>query len=176
MKDDLRYPIGGFQWTGSFTPEEREACIKVIEETPAKLADAVKGLSDAQLDTPYREGGWTVRQVAHHLADAHMTSLTRFKHALTETVPVIKPFDEGTWAQLPDTLHAPVEMALDMVRGIHKRWAYLLRHMTEDDFAKTFFHPGSGQIMSLDRTLAFYSWHSRHHIAHITNLRQRMGW
>jgi len=176
MTDDLRYPIGTFHWTGTFTPEERKACIQVIEETPAKLADAVKGLSDAQLDTPYREGGWTVRQVAHHLADAHMSSLTRFKHALTEPVPVIKPFDEETWAQLPDTLHGPAELALDMVRGIHLRWAYLMRHMSEEDFAKTFFHPGSGQIMSLDRALAFYSWHSRHHIAHITTLRRRMGW
>lgn len=176
MTNDLRYPIGRFQWSGSFTPEEREACIKAIEEAPAQLADALKGLNDTQLDTPYREGGWTVRQVAHHLADAHMSSLTRFKLALTESVPVIKSYDEDTWALLPDSRHAPVELALDMLRGIHARWAYLLRHMTEEDFAKTFFHPGYGRIYSLDQTLGIYSWHSRHHIAHIMGLRQRMGW
>jgi uncharacterized damage-inducible protein DinB len=176
MTNDLRYPIGKFKWSGSFTPEEREKCIQTIAEAPDKLAEALKGLTEEQLDTPYREGGWTVRQVAHHLADAHMNTLMRFKLALTESDPAIKTYDEDGWASLADSRQAPVEMALDMYRSIHAKWVYLMRNMTESDFAKTFHYPENRRTLTLDQTLGIYAWHSLHHVAHITSLRERMGW
>lgn len=176
MTTDLRYPIGKFRHEGEITAAQREEWIRHIEELPEKLAAALHGLSEEQLDTPYRDGGWTVRQVAHHLADSHMNSLMRFKLALTEPEPTIKPYDENAWAKLKDSRNGPVAPALEMVRGLHARWVTLLRSMTEADFAKTFYHPEIGKTIRLDRTLGLYAWHSRHHVAHITSLRERMGW
>jgi uncharacterized damage-inducible protein DinB len=176
MTAGLRYPIGKFRLEGEITGAQRESWIRHIGELPEKLAAALQGLSEEQLDTPYRDGGWTVRQVAHHLADSHMNSLMRFKLALTEPEPTIKPYDENAWARLEDSRSGPVETALTMLRGLHARWVTLLRSMTEADFAKTFIHPDTGKSNRLDRTLGLYAWHGRHHVAHITSLRERMGW
>jgi uncharacterized damage-inducible protein DinB len=173
---DPRYPIGRFVHEGDIGASEREAWIRDIELAPDHLEAALANLTPEQLDTPYREGGWTMRQVAHHMADSHMNSLMRFKLALTEEEPAIKPYDENTWAQLEDTIRAPVELSVDLLRGLHARWVLLLRAMTDTDFARTFYHPESKKIYHLDRVLGTYSWHSRHHVAHITALRDRMGW
>lgn len=172
--DDLRYPIGRFQPSSTFTAEERAAHIAVLRELPARLSDAVNGLEDAQLDTPYREGGWTVRQVVHHVADSHLNCYVRFKLALTEYEPVIKPYDEAAWAALPDSL-TPVDISLTLTWALHERWVALLESMTEKDFQKKFTHPERG-LQDLATTLSLYDWHSRHHTAHITGLRARMGW
>ncbi|MBW5448106.1 bacillithiol transferase BstA [Cohnella sp. CFH 77786] len=176
MTIDLRYPVGKFSHEGEITPSQREEWIREIEQLPERLAAAVSGLSQDQLDTPYRDGGWTVRQVAHHVADSHMNSIMRFKLALTESEPAIKPYDENAWAQLEDTRQAPIEHALDSVRSLHARWVLLLRSMSDADFAKTFYHPENKRVSRLDRTLGLYAWHGRHHVAHITGLRERMGW
>ncbi|HLI30711.1 MAG TPA: putative metal-dependent hydrolase, partial [Terriglobia bacterium] len=146
-----------------------------IEEVPARLRAAVKGLSDAQLDTPYREGGWTVRQVVHHLADSHMNSYVRFRLALTESEPTIKTYDQTRWAELRDARTAPVEPSLALLESLHKRWVLLLKSLEAADFSRTFRHPDRG-TMTLDQNLALYAWHGRHHVAHITSLRERMGW
>lgn len=172
--DDLRYPIGRFQPSPTSTADDRAAHITVLRELPDRLSDAVNGLEDAQLDTPYREGGWTVRQVVHHVADSHFNSYARFKLALTEFEPVIKPYDEAAWAALPDSL-MPVDISLTLTWALHERWVALLDSMTEKDFQKKFTHPERG-VQDLGTALALYSWHSRHHTAHITALRARMGW
>ena len=172
---DLRYPIGKFQWPASVTPEEREAHIAVIAGAPAVYRQAVLGLNDQQLDTPYREGGWTVRQVIHHVPDSHMNSYCRFKFALTETEPGIKAYAEDLWAELADGRGGPVETSLVLLENLHKRWVILLKSMTDKDFARCFRHSEYG-LIRLDGTLALYDWHSRHHVAHITGLRERMGW
>jgi uncharacterized damage-inducible protein DinB len=172
--DDLRYPIGKFRSPAASTPESRAANIETLRLLPERLRAAIKGLSDAQLDTPYREGGWTVRQVVHHLADSHANSYIRFKLALTEDSPTIKPYDEAAWARLPDS-HIPVEPSLDFVAGVHARLVALLESMTDEDFQRSFNHPERGP-MTLGTNLALYDWHSRHHTAHITKLRERMGW
>jgi uncharacterized damage-inducible protein DinB len=172
--DDLRYPIGKFQSPAASTPESRAAHIEVLRQLPDRLRAAITGLSDAQLDTPYREGGWTVRQVVHHLADSHANSYIRFKLTLTEDSPTIKPYDEAAWARLPDS-RIPVEPSLDFVAGVHARLVALLESMTEEDFQRGFNHPERGR-MTLGTNLALYDWHSRHHTAHITKLRERMGW
>lgn len=142
---------------------------------PERLKAAVSGLSDAQLDTPYREGGWTVRQVVHHLADSHANSVIRFKLALTEDWPTIKPYDEAAWAKLPDSKSLPIESSMTFIEGMHERWVALLEAMTEADFERGFVHPEHGR-QSLATALAIYAWHSRHHVAHITGLRARNGW
>jgi uncharacterized damage-inducible protein DinB len=172
--DDLRYPIGKFQSSDPSTPESRAAHIEVLRQLPDRLRAAISGLSDAQLDTLYREGGWTVRQVVHHLADSHANSYIRFKLALTEDSPTIKPYDEAAWARLPDS-RIPVEPSLDFLAGVHARLVALLESMTEEDFQRAFNHPERGR-MTLGTNLALYDWHSRHHTAHITSLRERMGW
>jgi hypothetical protein len=176
MTEDLRYPVGKFHHEGDITAEQREVWIRDIEQLPEKLAAAIAGLTPEQLDTPYREGGWTVRQVVHHLADSHMNSFIRFKLALTEDHPTIKPYEEGDWAKLEDSVSVSPEVSLDLLRGLHTRWAVLLRSMTDFDFARTFLHPGYQQVHRLDRALGLYGWHSRHHVGHITSLRERMGW
>lgn len=176
VNDDLRYPIGKFEFAGEIGADLREIWIREIEEAPDRLAAALEGLTEEQLDTPYREGGWTVRQVAHHLADSHMNSFIRFKLALTEAEPAIKPYDENAWVRLEDSLRAPAAAAVDMVRSLHVRWALLLKSMNDADFARTFFHPESKRVSRLDRTLGLYAWHGKHHIAHITSLRERKGW
>jgi uncharacterized damage-inducible protein DinB len=172
---DLRYPIGKFERPAGVTPEQRRLCIRQIEEAPSHLRTGVSGLSDAQLDTPYRSGGWTVRQVVHHLSDSHMNAYVRMKLALTESQPTIKPYEESLWAELHDGRTPPVDISLTLLEALHKRWVLLLTAMTPDDFRRTLNHPESG-IMSLDTLVALYAWHGRHHVAHITSLRSRMGW
>jgi uncharacterized damage-inducible protein DinB len=172
---DLSYPIGRFEWPESVGPEMRAQSIGEIEAAPAWFRAAVQGLTGQQLDTPYRPGGWTVRQVVHHVADSHLHSYIRFRLALTEDQPTIKPYDQDKWAELPDARTAPVETSLRLIDSLHQRWVLLLRSMSDADFARTFLHPERG-VMRLDVTLAMYAWHSRHHRAHITGLRERMGW
>lgn len=172
---DLRFPIGKFNWKGEATDEQRQQFILNIAETPARVRAAIAGLSAEQLATPYRPGGWTVRQVAHHLADSHINSYVRFRLALTEDAPPIKPYMEDRWAELTDARTAPVEVSLALLEALHQRWVILLESLTAADFARTFMHPELGQV-ALDKNLALYSWHGRHHVAHITGLRERMGW
>ena len=172
---DLRYPIGKWEIGGELSPELRNQLIEEIALTPEKVRLAVSGLSAEQLDTPYRPEGWTVRQVIHHLADSHLNAYVRFRLALTEQQPLIKPYQEGLWAALPDACSAPVEPSLALLGGLHDRWVRLLRSMSAADFARTFRHPERG-VLTLDTTLRIYEWHGRHHTAHITALRQRMGW
>ena len=174
LVDDLRYPIGQFKPPLTSTADHRAAHIEVLRDLPERLSEAVDGLEDAQLDTHYREGGWTVRQVVHHVADSHLNCYVRFKLALTEHEPVIKPYDEAAWALLPDSL-MPVDVSLTLTWSLHERWVELLEGMTEKDFQKKFVHPERG-VQDLATTLALYDWHSRHHTAHITSLRARMGW
>jgi len=172
--DALRYPVGRFAAPGDSSPEARAAQIETLRLLPERLAAAVQGLTDAQLDTPYREGGWTVRQVVHHVADSHAMSYTRFKLALTEDKPTIKPYDEAAWANLADS-RLPVEVSLAMVGAVHARLVALLESLSDLEFEKIFIHPERGP-MTLARNLAMYDWHSRHHTAHITSLRARQGW
>jgi uncharacterized damage-inducible protein DinB len=171
---DPRYPIGKFSYTGPLTVEQKQRCLNEIEHTPARLRAAVTGLSEQQLNTPYRDGGWTVRQVTHHVPDSHMNAYIRFKLALTEDEPTIKPYMEDRWALLPDS-QAPTEVSLVLLDCIHQRWMMVLRNLTDADWQRTFRHPELGP-MTLEKTLALYAWHGRHHVAHVTNLRQRMGW
>jgi uncharacterized damage-inducible protein DinB len=172
--DDLRYPIGRFSPSAASLPSDRSAHIQTLRQLPSSLRAAVDGLSDAQLDTPYREGGWTVRQVVHHVADSHANSYARFKLALTEDWPTIKPYDQAAWAKLTDS-GLGVNVSLEWLEAMHARWVALLESMTEEDFQKGFNHPENGG-QNLARTLALYDWHSRHHTAHITGLRARHGW
>ncbi len=172
---DPRYPAGKFSWPKEVTEDDRKQFIAQIEEAPAKLRAAVTGLTDAQLDTPYRDGGWTVRQVVHHLPDSHLNAYIRFKLALTEDEPTIKPYEQQLWAELPDSKTAPIDMSLDLLESLHQRWVLTLRAMTPADFARTLRHPELG-VVRLDRYLASYAWHGRHHVAHITELRKAKGW
>lgn len=172
---DLSYPIGKFDWSAPVPPEARQPAIQDIANAPARLREAVRGLDAAQLDTPYRPEGWTVRQVVHHVADSHINSYVRFRLALTEDSPLIKPYDQVAWAALPDARTAPVDLSLALLDGLHSRWAALLGTLTDAEFARTFRHPEIGTVR-LDTNLALYAWHGRHHTAHITGLRQRSGW
>jgi uncharacterized damage-inducible protein DinB len=173
--EDLRYPIGKFQPPQVVTDDLRRQFIQQVAEAPGKLRDAVQGLSDGQLDTPYRPEGWTVRQVVHHLPDSHLNAYVRFKLAVTEQEPTIKPYEQQLWAELVDSKTAPVAMSVDLLDSLHQRWVFFLKSLKSSDFSKKFVHPESG-ITTLDRTLALYAWHGRHHVAHITSLRQRMHW
>lgn len=172
---DLRYPIGPFKFEGPLTDQQRRAFIDQIEEAPARLREAVAGLSEDQLDTPYRPGGWTVRQVVHHVPDSHLNSYVRFRLALTEEAPTIKTYHEDRWAELDDARSSPIELSLSLLEALHRRWIVLLRSMTSADFEKSFNHPELG-VVSLDKNVGLYAWHGQHHIAHITSLRERMGW
>lgn len=172
---DLSYPIGKFTWPVSVSAEERRACLDELSVAPERFRRAVEGLNDSQLDTPYRPGGWTVRQVIHHVPDSHMNSYCRFRLALTEPDPTIKPYDEAKWAELHDARTAPIEGSLRLLEAIHLRWVALLQNLAEDDWNRTFRHPEHGS-MRLDVTLAMYAWHCRHHAAHIKGLRERMQW
>ncbi|MEK6375202.1 MAG: YfiT family bacillithiol transferase [Acidobacteriota bacterium] len=172
---DLRYPVGKYERRDTLTPDERTSMIAEIAETPARMRKAIAGLTDSQLETPYREGGWTVRQVVHHVPDSHLNSYTRFKLALTEEHPTIRPYDEAKWAELSDSRDTPIETSLTLLESLHDRWTRLLRAMSADDYRRTLNHPDSG-VMSLDTMLTLYAWHGRHHVAHITSLRERMGW
>ncbi len=175
MSADLRYPIGKFEPPVQFTPELRRLFIAQIEAVPDELRKAVAGLSEQQLDTPYRPEGWTVRQVVHHLPDSHMNSYIRFKLALTENEPVVKTYEEALWAEFNDAKHGDIAVSLSLLEALHTRWGTLLKNMKPEDFSRTFRHPVTG-VATLERTAAFYAWHGRHHIAHITSLRKRMGW
>ena len=172
---DLRYPIGPFRWFGKSSAEEQRSFIDRIERAPAKLRAAVAGLSGEQLDTPYREGGWTVRQLVHHVPDSHMNAYVRFRLALTEDGPLVKPYRQEKWAELFDARTAPVDVSLQLLESLHVRWVMLLRAMSPDDFARTMNHPEHG-IVVLDYMLAVYAWHGDHHVAHVTSLRERRGW
>jgi len=172
---DLSYPIGKFAPPDAVGPDERHEWIDILAAAPARLRAAVDGLTALQLDTPYRPNGWTVRQVVHHLADSHMHSYIRYRLALTEENPTIKPYDQEKWAELPDARSGLVETSLVLLEGMHSRWVALLQSMSATDFERTFFHPERGQVR-LDATLALYAWHCRHHESHITGLRQRMDW
>jgi hypothetical protein len=175
LADDLRYPVGRFKKVDQLSPDERAAALDILEAAPARMRDAVRGLNDAQLDTPYREGGWTVRQVVHHVPDSHMNAYVRVRLALTEDNPTIKPYEEARWAQLPDARSAPVELSLTLLDAMHARWLLLMRSLATEDFARPFIHP-EGWNGTLDTVAAMYAWHCHHHTAHITRLRDRMGW
>ncbi len=172
MSDDLhlRFPIGKFQ--APATPLDavaRGAFIADIERLPHDIRDAVAALSEQQLDTPYRPGGWTARQVTHHVPESHMNAFVRFKLALTEDTPTIRPYDENGWASLPDARTAPPSLSLDLIDALHQRWVLVLRHMTDGDFAREYMHPELGPFR-LDKALALYSWHGKHHTAHIRSI------
>ncbi|MGA2594269.1 MAG: YfiT family bacillithiol transferase [Bryobacteraceae bacterium] len=172
---DLRYPIGRFKYQSENTEEQRHEYIDRIERTPGRLRSAVEGLTPEQFDTAYRPGGWTVRQLVHHVADSHINSFTRFRLALTEDAPAVKGYDQELWAELADSRTAPVEVSLTLLESLHRRWVLLLRSLTAADFARTFVHSELGPV-TLDGNLALYAWHGDHHTAHITALRARMGW
>jgi uncharacterized damage-inducible protein DinB len=172
---DPRYPIGKFSFEGALTADQKKQYLNDIEQTPAQLRAAVRGLSDQQLNTPYREGGWTVRQVAHHVPDSHMNAYIRFKLALTEDEPTIRPYMEDRWAELPESRQAPIDVSLALLDSLHQRWTMVLRNIGDADWKRTFRHPEMG-LLSLEKTLALYSWHGRHHVAHVTHMREKMGW
>lgn len=172
---DLRYPIGKLEMEPQLTAEARRDLIDQIEQAPARLRAAVEGLTPGQLDTPYRPEGWTVRQVAHHVPDSHLNAYVRFKLALTEDTPLIKTYEEAAWAKLPDTFSVPVEVSLVLLESVHRRWVAVLRSMSAADFERALRHPDHG-IINLNQLLGLYAWHGRHHVAHVTGLRERMGW
>ncbi|RNB69627.1 YfiT family bacillithiol transferase [Brevibacillus panacihumi] len=173
--EELRYPIGTFQRQDSLDEETRANFIAVLEAAPVKLSEAVSDLTNEQLDTPYRPDGWTVRQVVHHLADANLNFFFRTKLALTETEPVVKPFDEEGWAELPDSKVLPIDASLALIEQLNRRLVFLLRSTPVADFARTYRHPVNG-VWTLDAALSFAAWHNLHHTAHITTLRERKNW
>jgi hypothetical protein len=174
--DTLRYPVGRFTFPSEVSVSERKEMLDIIEALPAKMRAAVEGLNDKQLDTSYRDGGWTVRQVVHHVFDSHVNAYIRMKLAVTEDTPTIKPYDQDKWSELSDARTAPVEISLSLLDGVHKRWIIFLQSLEVEDYKLCFFHPEQKRKISLEQTLALYSWHSRHHLAHITELRKRMAW
>ncbi len=173
--EDLRYPIGKFTAPGLVTDQARKECIRTIAEAPGRIRAAVGGLTDAQLDTPYREGGWTLRQVVHHVADSHINAYVRFKLAVTEDEPKIKTYEEKFWAETADAKSLPVEVSLVLLENLHRRWVMFLESLAAGDFNRKFDHPDNG-LMELNALLSLYSWHGRHHEGHIVALRKRMGW
>lgn len=175
MAEDLRYPVGKWEKKTTLDDATRRRFIDEIAATPANIRKAVAGLTEQQLDTPYRDGGWTVRQVVHHVPDSHLNSYVRFKLALTEDTPPIKTYDEQKWAETPEVAKTPIAVSLQLLESLHTRWVALLRAMSAADFARRFQHPDLGE-MNLDTLLSLYEWHGRHHVAHITTLRQRNGW
>ena len=172
---DPRYPIGKFTYNNPPTANERQKLIADIEQTPKALRAAIAGLTRQQMETPYRDGGWTVRQVVHHVPESHMNAYIRFKLALTEEEPTIKPYREDRWAQLDDVNTTPPEVSLALLDNLHDRWVRVLHAIKAEEWKRTFRHPELG-VVPLEKNLALYSWHGRHHVAHITELRKRMGW
>jgi len=172
---DLRFPIGKFRADAPIAASDYPLLIGQIAETPGALRSAVAGLSRDRIETPYRPGGWTVKQVVHHLPDSHLNAYTRFKLALTEDEPTIKAYDEAKWAELPDSQRVPIDVSLDLLESLHLRWVVLLRGLDAADFQRGLRHPERG-LMTLAQLLALYAWHGRHHVAHITSLREREGW
>lgn len=174
--ETLKYPIGRFDYDRDVPFAEVSRHMETIVELPGKLAELVHGLSDSQLDTPYRPDGWTARQVVHHLADSHGNALSRYKLALTEDNPTIRPYHEDLWAELADGKTAPVTVSLQLLAALHQRWAVLLDSMREADFGRTYFHPQSQRTFALRQVTALYAWHGNHHFAHIQSLSDRSGW
>jgi hypothetical protein len=174
MTEDLRYPVGRFDWSNVPGREHRQTAIAAIADLPLRMRAAVDQLNDRQLDTPYRPDGWTVRQVVHHVVDSHANGFIRTKFAITEDVPTIKPYDEKTWAMLPDA-RMPIAASLSILDGLHARWTEIWCALDDSQFQRTFHHPQIG-IVTLEQQLQGYAWHSRHHVAHITELRRREGW
>lgn len=174
MNEDLRFPIGEFDKNIQITPAIRDEFIKTILNLHDNLSRAVSSFNENQLETPYRPGGWTVKQTVHHIADSHINSFVRFKLALTEDAPTIRPYYEDRWAELPDS-RMPIDVSMQIIKGVHLRWAKILMEMSEEDFQRTVIHPDSG-AWTLESFLGLYDWHSRHHTAHITRLRARNGW
>jgi hypothetical protein len=172
---DLRYPIGKFIPPEAITQQDLQAAADAIASLPGELRRAVHGMSDAQLDTPYRPEGWTVRQLVHHIADSHMNAFIRVRKALTENEPEISVYDEKKWAELPDSRHADVELSLSLIDSLHRRWAMMLRSIGDADWKRAFKHPERG-LVRLDLNTLLYAWHCRHHLAHIVNLRERERW
>ena len=173
--EKLKYPIGRYQVERNIDKAAIRNWIKEIEMLPQRLSEAVKGLSEKQLQTPYRPDGWTVQQVVHHIADSHMNAYIRFKLALTENNPLIKPYDEKLWAELPDSNLTDINVSLELINALHKRWTTLLRQLDEKELNKEFLHPESG-MKKLKESISHYAWHGNHHLAHITSLKQRMNW
>ena len=173
---ELRYPVGKFDFDAPVNEADYPKLIAAIAQTPVALRSAVAGLTRDQLDTPYRPGGWTVKQVVHHLPDSHLNAYTRFKLALTEDKPTIKPYDSAAWAELADSRKVPIEVSLDLLDALLLRWVALLRSMDTAEFNRGFRHPEHGRVLTLKQTLGLYAWHGRHHVAHITSLRKREGW
>ncbi len=174
--EDLRYPVGTYSPQTKVTPEELKRFIETFESFPLSLRRAVENLSEEQLDTPYREGGWTVRQVVHHVVDSHMNGYVRMKLALTEDIPTIKPYLEARWAELDDYKTTPIGLSLDLLELLHRRWAIVMRSLTAEQLKRKFHHPDSGEDSTLDNHIGLYAWHSGHHLAHVTNLLKRKGW
>lgn len=172
---DPRYPIGKFKAKETYTPEDTNQCLDRIKSLPTRLENEVKGLSPTQLDTPYREGGWTVRQVVHHVADSHMNAYIRTKWILTENSPVIKAYDEKGWAETPETKSSPT-LSLDLLHALHTKWITLLSSLSDDDLQKEFIHPDTRKQVPLKRIIAMYAWHGDHHLAHIASLKKRLNW
>ncbi|MHB8302602.1 MAG: YfiT family bacillithiol transferase [Acidobacteriaceae bacterium] len=176
VNDDLRYPIGKFAWPTHLSIDERAAAVQSIAGAPGDLRDAIDGLYESQIETPYREGGWTVRQTIHHVADSHMQAVARTRLALTEEWPTITPYKENLWAELADVRSVPVETSLQLLDALHARWVALLDSLPDADWTERGYkHPESGN-QTLEQIVALYAWHGRHHTAHITALRERMGW
>jgi uncharacterized damage-inducible protein DinB len=173
---DQRYPIGKFDFNAPVSEADYSRLIAEIAATPGALRSAVAGLSRDQLETRYRPDGWTVKQLVHHVPDSHMNAYCRFKLALTEDEPTIKPYDEAKWAELPDSQRVPINVSLDLLDSLHQRWVTLLRSMDAADFNRGFRHPEHGRLVTLAQALALYAWHGRHHVAHVTSLRKREGW
>jgi hypothetical protein len=175
MSDDVRYPVGVCEWPSEVSVEERQRHLRDIAELPVKLREAVAGTAPQHLDIPYREGGWTIRQMVHHIPDSHMNSYVRFKLALTEDQPTIKPYDEALWAEMSEARSAPIEISLALADALHRRWSLMLGNMTEEDFERTIRHPEIG-VLKLKSMVAGYGWHCRHHVAQIAATRKRTGW
>ena len=173
--EDLRYPIGKYI-IQPFSAQQLKEWLNDIKFLPQRLEHAILNLDEAQLATPYRDGGWTVKQLVHHVADSHMNAFIRFKLALTEDNPTIKPYDEAAWAEMNDTKNLPINISLTLLHALHSRWYEILKHMSAEDLNRTVFHPEHKKEMSLWFLLGMYAWHSKHHVAHVTALRERMGW
>jgi len=173
---DLRYPVGPWKPPATITVADRARFIEQIAAAPQAMRQAVAGLSETQLDTPYRDGGWTVRQVVHHVPDSHMNAYMRMKFGLTEQQPQVKPYDQETWAQTPEVATTPIGVSLTLLESLHERWVRLMKGMKDQDFARLINHPEWKAPLTLDMVAAHYAWHGRHHVGHITELRKRNGW
>jgi uncharacterized damage-inducible protein DinB len=173
---ELRYPVGRFDFDAPISDADHPILIATIAETPGALRSAVAGMSRDQLETPYRPGGWTVKQVVHHVPDSHLNAYTRFKLALTEDEPTIKPYNEAAWAEMADSRRVPIEVSLELLDALHLRWVTILRSMDPADFRRGLRHPEHGRLLTLQQMLGLYAWHGRHHVAHITSLKKREGW